>query len=96
MTSFYTILFPPAAEGDWSYGIEFTWEEASRIVNSSNGTSHFISWDGSRIDIDLKGDATWIVKREDGTEKRWDVDRKKMNRALKGGMDENPVTTALI
>jgi hypothetical protein len=43
----------------------------------------------------VTGSATWIVKRGDGTEKRWAVNREKMNKALIKGMDENPVTTAL-
>ncbi len=42
MISFYVTLLPPASEGDWSHGIQFTWEEAARIVYSSRGKSHAI------------------------------------------------------
>lgn len=91
MKSFYVTLLPPPSEGDWSHGIQFTWEEAARIVYSSRGKSHPISWDGSRMEIDQQGGATWIVKRASGGEKRWAVWREHMNQVLTEAMNKNPL-----
>ncbi len=87
-SSFYVTLLPPPSEGEWSHGIQFTWEEAARIVYSSRGKSHPISWDGSRMEIDRQGNATWIVTRGNGTEKRWAIWREHMNQVLTRAMNE--------
>jgi hypothetical protein len=89
MISFYVTLLPPASEGDWSHGIQFTWEEAARIVYSSRGKSHAISWDGSRMEIDAQGNAIWIVEGKGGAAKRWAICREHMNRILGDAMDDS-------
>jgi len=89
-TVFCVTILPPPSEGDWSHRIQFTWEEAAGIVYSSWGKSHPISWDGSRMEIDRQGKATWIVTGGNGIETRWTVGREHMNQVLTKGMNENP------
>lgn len=89
MNSFYVTLLPSASEGDWSHGIQFTWEEAARIVYSSRGKSHAISWDDSHMEIDAQGDANWIVEGKGGATKRWAICREHMNRVLTEAMEES-------
>ncbi len=38
----------------------------------------------------MKGRATWVVQRGNGTEKRWPICREHMNQVLTKAMDENP------